>query len=64
VWPGIVSAIRVYEEKLLLCCETAHKVLRTDTVAVFMHDLMRKVGMGDFKERAMQALIGSSVLTR
>ena len=32
IWPGYVTSIRQHENKILMCVEITHKVLRTDTV--------------------------------
>jgi len=32
LWPGYVTSIRQHENKLLLCVELTHKVMRQDTV--------------------------------
>lgn len=63
IWPGIISAIRLHEEKLLLACEMSHKLLRTDNVAAFLKELYQRFG-ASFHEKAVQILVGSSVLTR
>ncbi len=64
IWPGMISAIRCYEEQMLLCVDVAHKLLRTDTVLDFLFDLYKTEGRERFKETATQELVGISVMTR
>jgi hypothetical protein len=48
LWPGYVTSIRQHENKLLLCVEITHKVMRQDTV----YDLLKecwKTSSANFK---------------
>ena len=38
LWPGYVTSIRQHENKLLLCVELTHKVMRQDTVYDFLQE--------------------------
>lgn len=64
IWPGVVASIRMYEEKLLMCCETSHKVLRTDTAYDMLQMLYRKNGADGFRDAVNNEIVGCSVLTR
>ncbi|MCP4678173.1 MAG: hypothetical protein GY854_22200 [Deltaproteobacteria bacterium] len=64
IWPGMISAIRCYEEQMLLCVDVAHKLLRTDSVLDFLLELYKTEGRERFKETATQELVGMSVMTR
>ena len=44
LWPGYVTSIRQHEEKILLCCEISHKILRTDTVLQQIGEVTRSLG--------------------
>lgn len=44
LWPGYTTSIRQHENQLLLNAEITHKVLRTDTVARFLQDCIRRDG--------------------
>lgn len=63
VWPGYVTAVDKYENGIMLCLDVSHRVLCQNTVL----DLMRNVHHSDadnFKQLAMNALIGTVVLSR
>lgn len=63
VWPGYNTAIRRYEESLLLNIDVVHKLLRRESVLDFMKRCMssdRARGM----DLVSKELIGMSVLTR
>lgn len=65
VWPGYVTAVDEYEGGIHLCCDTSHRVLRTQTVLDVIEDLKRHTSHGkNWQERVKQHLIGTSVLTR
>ncbi len=44
LWPGYVSSIRQHENKMLLCCEISHKILRQDTVLEQLRAIYRQSG--------------------
>lgn len=64
IWPGVIASIRMYEEQLLMCCETSYKVLRTDTVYEVLKKMYGRLGVERFREEAMRTLVGTSVMTR
>lgn len=59
-----MSSVHQYEDSLLMCCEMAHKLLRTETVLDFLYDLFHRTRGERYYERATQALIGTTVITR
>ncbi|XP_076054688.1 argonaute 3 [Oratosquilla oratoria] len=63
IWPGYVTAAQNMEGGVMLCVDVSHRVLRTQTVYEVLKDLCSAHRAG-FKEAALNALIGSCVLTR
>lgn len=62
MWPGYETSIRDHERGILLNCDVAHKVMRTDTV----YDLMREIrrsNHGNFENNFRQKVLGMTVLT-
>lgn len=63
MWPGYETSIRYHEGKrILLNCDVAHKVMRTDTV----YDLMNEIHQSnprDFEIVFRQKVLGITVLT-
>ena len=65
LWPGYVTSIRQHEEKILLCCEISHKILRTDTVLDQIGEVFQKTKGGpSFHADVEKALLGAIVITR
>merc|ERR1719431_1385013 len=65
LWPGYVTSIRQHEEKVLMCCEISHKVLRTDTVLDQMGEVFQKTKGGpSFHAEVEKALLGAIIITR
>jgi len=65
LWPGYVTSIRQHEEKILLCCDISHKVLRTDTVLDQIGQIFQKTKGGpSFHADVEKALLGAIVITR
>ena len=65
VWPGYVTSIRQHEEKILLCCEISHKILRKDTVLQQIGEVHQKTRGGpSFHADAEKALLGAIIITR
>ncbi|XP_069699949.1 piwi-like protein Ago3 isoform X2 [Periplaneta americana] len=63
VWPGYVTAVDEYEGGIQLCCDSSHRVLRTQTVHELMHEIVVR-NPNNFKDVTQKAIIGASVLTR
>ncbi|XP_018396706.1 PREDICTED: piwi-like protein 1 [Cyphomyrmex costatus] len=63
VWPGYVTAINEYEGGLKLCLDAKHRVMRTETVRDLITEICQK-SKHNFKDIAMNEVIGTSVLTR
>ncbi|GAB6024236.1 Piwi-like protein 1 [Chamberlinius hualienensis] len=61
LWPGFITNITDYEGGLMLCAETAHRVLRTETV----YDILRRFGAKglNFQDHALKMLVGCVVIT-
>ena len=65
LWPGYVTSIRQHEEKILLCCEISHKILRTDTVLQHIGEVHQKTRGGpSFHADVEKALLGAIIITR
>lgn len=64
VWPGYVTAVDEYEGGIQLCCDTSHRVLRTQTVLDIIEDMRQTTQGRNWQERVKQQLVGTSVLTR
>ena len=65
LWPGYVTSIRQHEDKILLCCDISHKVLRTDTVLDQIGQIFQKTNGGpSFHADVEKALLGAIVITR
>ncbi|XP_070495735.1 uncharacterized protein [Chironomus tepperi] len=62
LWPGYVTSIRIHEDKILLCCEISHKVLRQETA----YDVFERCRQesNDVKTAFKREIIGSVVITR
>lgn len=63
VWPGYNTAIRRYEDSLLLNIDVVHKMLRQQSVLDFVASCLKEGGPRG-KDMAAKELIGTSVLTR
>ena len=61
LWPGFVTSILQYEKNVMLCADISHKIMRTDTILDFFHDIKSEK---NFTEKAIKALVGEIVLTR
>lgn len=61
LWPGYTTSIRQHESDLMICCEVAHKVMRTDTVYDNMQRIHREER--DFSGKFHSLMIGQTVLT-
>lgn len=63
VWPGLVTAVDVYDGGLMLCCDVSHRLLCQKTVLdmlieIYQHD------KSSYQDKAKKFLIGNIVLTR
>lgn len=63
MWPGFITAIQEYEGGLMLCAETSHRVLRTQTVLEILYDIQR-ANPGTYRDELFKKVVGSIVLTR
>ena len=63
VWPGYMTAIARYEPDVLLVSDISHKVMRTDTVYEFMHNIYSQK-REKFIEECQRQLVGQIVLTK
>ena len=60
-----MTSIRQHEEKILLCCEISHKILRKDTVLQQIGEVHQKTRGGpSFHADAEKALLGAIIITR
>lgn len=62
LWPGYDTSVRYHQGGILLNCDIAHKVMRTDTVYTMMGDLSRSHPR-DFHKEFKQKVLGITVLT-
>lgn len=63
LWPGYETSIRYHEgNSILLNCDVAHKVMRTDTVYDLMNEV-RRSNPQNFKDAFRQKVLGMTVLT-
>lgn len=53
-----------FEEKVMLCADVSHKVLRNENVLEFMMNLYGSVDNSRFAETCEKELVGLIVLTR
>ena len=49
LWPGYVTSIKQHEDDILMMAEVTHKVMRTDTVADLLKDIIRSHGARDWQ---------------
>nr|XP_028581928.1 piwi-like protein 4 isoform X3 [Podarcis muralis] len=64
LWPGFAVTIGQFEEKVMLCADVSHKVLRNENVLEFMMNLYGSVDNSRFAETCEKELVGLIVLTR
>lgn len=62
LWPGYVTPISYFEEKVLMCCEFATKFVRGDDVLKNLQEF-RNQG-GDWQNEAKRQLVGQIVMTK
>ncbi|XP_064458074.1 piwi-like protein 1 [Ornithodoros turicata] len=63
VWPGYIQSVGEYEGGLLLNCDASFRVLRTITARDILFEIYNAAPK-DYKTKAVQALVGSIVMTR
>lgn len=64
VYPGFVVAVDELEDGLMLCLDTQHRVLRTETAYELLNELKCASGPAHFKQDALRSLLGALVLTK
>ncbi|KAJ7320095.1 hypothetical protein JRQ81_019606 [Phrynocephalus forsythii] len=64
LWPGFAVSVGQFENKVMLCADVSHKVLRNESVLEFMTTLYDNVGRERFTEACEKELVGLIVLTR
>lgn len=60
---GYKASIDLYQSRLLLCTEIAHKLINFDTVWDVMERLYRDCRNEDYKNACMNQLVGTTVMT-
>ena len=63
LWPGYITSIHPYEDKLLLMLDVSHKLLRTDSALDFLYDMYHQQ-FQNFQEQVTKQPVGMIVLTR
>ncbi|XP_042316537.1 piwi-like protein 4 [Sceloporus undulatus] len=64
LWPGFATSVTQYENRVMLCADVSHKVLRSENVLEFMSNLYDNVDKARFTEMCEKELVGLIVLTR
>ncbi|XP_044298186.1 piwi-like protein 4 [Varanus komodoensis] len=64
LWPGFMVSVGQFENRVMLCADVSHKVLRNENVLEFMTDLYNRVDPAHFAETCEKELVGLIVLTR
>lgn len=63
IFPGYAVSVDEMEGGLMVCLDTQHRVIRTQTVYELLDDI-RASNAHDFKEVATRSIIGSCVITK
>ncbi|RZC38710.1 argonaute-3, partial [Asbolus verrucosus] len=63
VFPGYAISVDEMEDGLMVCLDTQHRVIRSQTVYELFHEL-RATNPRNFKEFATKNIIGACILTR
>ncbi|KAG5678595.1 hypothetical protein PVAND_008256 [Polypedilum vanderplanki] len=64
IWDGFKTSVRQHEEKLLMCCDLAHKVIRNENIYTMIQDVINDTRRrGDYQKTVKQKLLGMVVLT-
>lgn len=61
LWPGYITSIRQHEQKILLCCEIAHKFMRRENVLKVLMECAQRED--NYKAKFNKLIIGCIVLT-
>lgn len=66
VWPGFDARLIMKESGVLLNIDVCFKVVRQDSVLAYMNELKSKIQQkgGDYEAELLEALKGSTVVTR
>uniref|UniRef100_G1KPG4 Piwi like RNA-mediated silencing 4 n=1 Tax=Anolis carolinensis TaxID=28377 RepID=G1KPG4_ANOCA len=64
LWPGFAVSVGQYENRVMVCADVSHKVLRNESVLEFMTSLYQNVDRARFPEMCEKELVGLIVLTR
>lgn len=62
VWPGLVTAIDLYEDGIMLCCDVSNRVLRRVTAYEIIQTALN-TNPANYKDEVFKALVGKSVMT-
>uniref|UniRef100_A0A670Y3Z4 Piwi like RNA-mediated silencing 4 n=1 Tax=Pseudonaja textilis TaxID=8673 RepID=A0A670Y3Z4_PSETE len=64
LWPGFAVSVGHFENKVMLCADVSHKVLRSENVLEFMTNLYNNSERTCFPENCEKELVGLIFLTR
>lgn len=64
IWQGVVTSIRQHEEKVMMCVDTAHKVVRKETALQMIKSVADSCRGGNYREACIKELAGLIVMTR
>ncbi|XP_048350333.1 piwi-like protein 4 [Sphaerodactylus townsendi] len=64
LWPGFAISVGQFENRVMLCADVSHKVLRNENVLEFMTNLYNTVDPARLAETCEKELLGLIVLTR
>lgn len=59
----MTTSIRQHEQKVMMCVDTVHKIVRKDTALQIIKELADRC-RGNFREVVTKELVGSVVMTR
>lgn len=63
LWPGYETSIRYHDDGVMVNCDVAHKVMRTDTVLDLLMRCRREDERG-FENNFKQKVLGITILTK
>jgi hypothetical protein len=61
---GYKASLDIYESKLLLCTELAHKLLNLETVWQRIENILRQESSQNFKQVCVDQIVGTTVMTK
>ncbi|XP_054830438.1 piwi-like protein 4 [Eublepharis macularius] len=64
IWPGFAVSVGHFENRVMLCADVSHKILRNENVLEFMTSIYNSVDAARFAETCEKELLGLIVLTR